>query len=282
MAEAETLTLAFVASHPPDAARVLEALPGADAAALFASLPARAAAPALAAMLPPAAARIVAALDDASALSLLTAAGAQAAVAVLRHVAEPRRGRLIEGLPTATAVASRLLLGYPEDAAGAWADPETIALPPGTTAGDALARVRSDPDVEAGEVYVVGEDQRLLGVVDLQALLRVPEATALASLMHPAAGVLPAVMPLGGAAAHPGWKLAAALPVVERGERLIGVLHSAKLAEAMARSGKGYGGPDGGTLAGLAARSYWDTVSGLVQAGLALLPPAQPVLPEDR
>ena len=56
MAEAGTLTLAFVSSHPVEAARVLEGLPGADAAALFASLPARAAAPALAAMLPAAAA----------------------------------------------------------------------------------------------------------------------------------------------------------------------------------------------------------------------------------
>ena len=42
MAEAQTLTLAFVSSHPADAARVLEGLPAADAAALFASLPARA------------------------------------------------------------------------------------------------------------------------------------------------------------------------------------------------------------------------------------------------
>ncbi|MBK6981527.1 MAG: magnesium transporter [Betaproteobacteria bacterium] len=281
MAEAETLTLAFVSSHPVAAARVLEGLSGVDAAALFARLPARAAAPALAAMLPTAAARIVASLEDLPALGLLTAAGVQGAVAVLRHVAEPRRTRLIEGLSTATAVASRMLLGYPEDAVGAWADPETIALPPGTSAAEALARVRSDTDVEAAAVFVVADDQRLLGMVDLHVLLRAPETTSLASLMRPPAGTLPAFTPLAGASHHPGWRQASALPVVERGNRLIGVLDSAKLAQARARGApRPASGKD--TVAGLAARSYWDTVSGLVRAGLAVLPPAGPVMPEEK
>lgn len=280
MAEAETLTLAFVSSHPAAAARVLESLPGADAAALFARLPARAAAPALAAMLPTAAARIVAVLEDEPALGLLTAAGVQGAVAVLRHVAEPRRSRLVEGLSTATAIASRMLLGYPEDAAGAWADPETIALPPATTAAAALERVRVDTDVEAASVFVVGEDQRLLGVVDLHVLLRAPGTTTLASLMRPPAGMLPAFMPLAGAAAHPGWRQASALPVVERGQRLIGVLDSAKLAQARSRAiPRAASGSD--TVAGILARGYWDAVSGLARAGLAAIPAAGRVLPEE-
>jgi len=282
MAEAETLTLAFVSSHPPDAARVLEKLPSAEAAALFASLPARAAAPALAAMLPTAAARIVATLEDARALGLLAAAGVQAAVAILRHVAEPRRSRLIEGLSTATAVASRLLLGYPEDAVGAWTDPEIIALSSANTVAEAMARVHSDTDAEAGHIYVVAEDQRLLGLVDLPVLVRAPQATTLAALLRPPVATLPAAMPLQGAAAHAGWKQANSLPVVERGKRLIGVLHAARLAETLARSGTSRSTRGGDTLAGLAAGSYWDTVSALVRAGLAVLPPVKRVLPEER
>lgn len=280
MAEADTLTLAFVSSHPAEAARVLERLPGADAAALFERLPARAAAPSLAAMLPTAAARIVAALEDAPALGLLTATGVQGAVAILRHVGEPRRTSLIAGLSTATAMASRLLLGYPEDAAGAWADPETLSLPPGMSAGEALERVRSDTDTDAGAVFVVAEDQRLLGVVELQDLLRSPESTLLDALMRPPAGTLAAFMPLSGAASHPAWKQASALPVVERGNKLIGVLGAARLAQARSR-GAARGGTANGTLAGMAARSYWDAVSGLVRAGLAVLPQAGRVLPEE-
>ena len=63
MAEAGTLTPPFVSSHPVNAAKVLERLAVADAAALFTNLPARAAAPVLEAMLSPAATRILVALD---------------------------------------------------------------------------------------------------------------------------------------------------------------------------------------------------------------------------
>ena len=156
MAEAQTLTLAFVSSHPADAARVLEGLPAADAAALFASLPARAVAPALTAMLSPAAARIVVALEDTEALGLLTAAGVQGAVGILRHVAEPRRTRLIDGLPTVAALASKLLMGYVEDSVGAWTDPDVLALPGATHAAEALERWRALPG---------GEEAALIGTL---------------------------------------------------------------------------------------------------------------------
>ena len=68
MAEAHSLTAAFLADHPQEAARVVETLPVAEAAAFFAEIPARIGAPALTAMLTTAAARILTALDDAQVL----------------------------------------------------------------------------------------------------------------------------------------------------------------------------------------------------------------------
>ncbi|MEO8441849.1 MAG: hypothetical protein ABI547_05135 [Betaproteobacteria bacterium] len=282
MAEPGVLTLAYVSAHPTDAARVLAGVPAAEAAALFAGLPARAAAPALAAMLPPRAARLLGVLDDDRALALLTAAGALGAVTILRHIPEPRRSYLLNGLSTTTAVASRLLLGYPEDTVGAWADPEILAFAPATSAGDALARARADPDAEASEVYVVAADGRLKGVVALPNLLRAPDITALAALMEPSPAMLQAAMPLSGALAHPAWQRTSVLPVVERDARLIGVLRAAKLHEAFALGSEVRKSESETTLAGLAAASYWDAVSGLVRSGLALLPPVKRVLPDER
>jgi magnesium transporter len=282
VADAGILTLAYVSSHPADAARVLERQPTSEAAAVLARLPARATAPALVGMLPPAAARVIAAVGDKVALALLTAAGAKGAVAVLRHVAEPRRTRLVEGLPTATAIAAKMLLGYPEDSVGAWADPHVVALAPELGAMDALALVRGEPEGEAGEVFVVGADRRLLGVVDLAMLLRAPDWRTLSAIMEPPAATLPAVMPLSGALSHQAWKRSAALPVVERGERLIGVLRHGALAEAVAGR-RGGREPEGDmSLAEYGARGYWELVVGLVRACLALMPAAKPVLPEDR
>src|SRR5690606_13740571 len=143
MAEAENLTLAFLDAHPEQAARVIETLPGTEAVALFETLNPRLTAPVLAAMLPPAAARILARLEEAPALELLDAASTQATVGILRHIAEPRRTRLLARLSPATGVATQLLLGFPDDAVGAWTDPDVIALAPAMSAAQALDRIRA-------------------------------------------------------------------------------------------------------------------------------------------
>jgi len=282
MAEPEALTLTYITAHPAEAARVLERMPGADAAALFATVPARAGAPVLTAMLPSAAARILSSLHDEPALALLAAAGVQAAVTVLRYIAEPRRSRLLEGLPTATAVASRVLLGYPDDSVGAWADPDIIMLVPETRVNDVLARVRGGDEKKVDQVYGVDNEQRLVGIVDLLELLRVPDSTTLAAVLHKPLAMLTAMTPLTGAATQRGWQLSSVLPVVERDGRLIGVMHRATLARAMARSRATTQPANDVTITGVLTRGYWDAASGLAEASLWLLPPAKPVLHEDK
>jgi len=282
MAEPEALTLTYITAHPAEAARVLERIPGADAAALFATVPARAGAPVLTAMLPSAAARILSSLHDEPALALLAAAGVQAAVTVLRYIPEPRRSRLLEGLPTATAVASRVLLGYPDDSVGAWADPDIIMLVPETRVNDVLARVRGGDEKKVDQVYGVDNEQRLVGIVDLLELLRVPDSTTLAAVLHKPLAMLTAMTPLTGAATQRGWQLSSVLPVVERDGRLIGVMHRATLARAMARSRATTQRANDVTITGVLTRGYWDAASGLAEASLWLLPLAKSVLPEDK
>lgn len=282
MASAETLTIAFLGAHPAQAARVLEKLPGPEAAALFTRVPARVGAPVLAAMLPPTAARIFGRLDDQTALPLLAAIGAQAAVAVLRHVGEPRHSTLIEGLPTSVAIASRLLLGSLEDSVGGWADPDVIALAPGITASEAQARVRRGEEMEAEQLYVVDTEHRLLGCVDLHALMRAPDSTPVSALMREAHGALAANAPLASAGEDAAWERAVVLPVIDRGERLLGVLRRSTLRRALAQMERSE--PEAGepTVVGMLAQGFWDTVSGLAEAGLVLLPCIKPVLPEKR
>lgn len=282
MASAETLTLAFLGSYPGRAARVLERLTGPEAAALFARVPARVGGPVMAAMLPPVAARILASLEDPDALALLTDVGAQAAVSVLRHVPEPRRTRLIDGLPTATAVASRMLLGSLEDSVGGWVDPDVIALGADTGVADALARVRRGGEAEVAQLYVVDAGQRLLGTVDLHALLRAPATLALGALMREADGTLSAAAPLSSTAASDAWERAAVLPVLDRDERLLGVLRRSTLRRALAEAASAERDAGETTIAAVLARGCWDAFSGLAEAGLALLPRIAPVQPRKK
>lgn len=271
MADAETLSLAFMRAHPAEAARVLDALAPAQAAQLLARVPARLAAPVLAAMLPNAAARGVAGLEDEQVLALLGELATQPVVAVLRHVAEPRRSRLISGLPTAAALASKLLLGYVEDSVGAWTDPDVLALPGATRAADALERVRHI-DATVQRVFVTGSDGRLEGWVPLPALLRAPEGATLAAIMQRPDGVMSAKTPLAGALAHPGWERSSLLPVLESGERLVGVLTRDALTRALGRSARATPAMPGETVAGMLALGYWDALSGGAEAMVTLLP----------
>jgi len=271
MADAESLTHAFMRSHPAEAARVLEAVSAPEAAALLARVPARLGAPVLGAMLPGSAARCLEALAEERALEVLGGQATQPLVAVLRQVPEPGRSRLIAGLPTAAGLASKLLLGFAEEAVGAWTDSDVIALPAPTAAHAALERVRHAEAVVL-RVFVTGEARRLEGWVPIAALLRAPDSATLGSLMTRPEAVLAANAPLTGALAHPGWERASALPVVEPGNRLIGVLTRDALTRALRSVARPAGGATGESLLGILALGYWEMLSGIVEAAATLLP----------
>lgn len=276
------LSLAFMQAHPVQAARVLEALPAPASALVFERAPARIGAGVMAAMLPRQASRCVAELSDARALELLVAMNMQATVSMLRYLPRERRNQLVASLPAASALASTVLLGFDEDSVGAWADPSVIILPAGARAADALDRVRQT-EVSHPAVFVTDDARRLLGLVPVPALLRAPQAATLATLMQRAPAVLMALAPLASASAHPGWALAWALPVVESGDRLVGVLTH----DAMTRAQQRNQAPEANEAAreiglpSMVVRSYWQTIVGLVGVCLPLMPGVPPVWPKQ-
>jgi magnesium transporter len=276
VADPADLTLAYLAEHPAEAARVLESLPLATSTALLGSVPARLGAPVLAAMRAPAAARHALAQDRETALALLSATSLQTTAAVLRHVEEPERAALLAGLPASTAVACRMILGYPENAVAAWADTGIITLPPDTSAAEALERLREPGPARAEAVYVVDRGGAFVGVVETVSLLRAPDHLTLASLAHLPAATLPAAMPLASAATLRAWESSGSLPVVERGDRLIGTLDRSTLDRALARRAPSPREAGEATVAGTLAEAYWTTLSRLIGAAIALLPPERP------
>jgi len=276
MADAETLSHAFMRAHPVAAAHVLDALPPAEASALLARVPARLAAPVLTAMMPAAAARSLGAVDEERALELLGELRTQPMVAVLRHTGEPRRSRLIAGLPTTAGLAAQLLLGYVEDAVGAWTNPDVLSLPAESRAADALERMRH-ASLDAQHVFVTGAGGRLEGWVPLPVLLRTPPGASLASILQRPEAVLAAQTPLAVAANHAGWEGASTLPVVESGERLVGALTHEALTRAVRRVQRLQRAEPPETLGGMLARGYWDALSGSAEAMATLLPAVAPV-----
>jgi CBS domain-containing protein len=94
--------------------------------------------------------------------------------------------------------------------------------------------------------------------------------------------VLTAIATLTGASGQRGWQQSAALPVVDRSGRLIGVLRRSTLARALARNRQQAPADEDASLAGVLARGYWDAISGLAEATVSLLPPGKPLYPGDQ
>jgi len=273
MASSEDLTYAFLEAHPADAARVLERLAPASAAALLQSAPWRLASPVLRQMLPLAAVRCLEQMDDTEVAGLLRSAGPQTGVALLRYFGAERRPRLMALLPTALTFAYEMLLGYPEGTIGAWMDPHPLALPSDMTAGESLERVRQTEEAMVADPFVIDRNQRLMGYVELADLLRADATTALSRLARPSPHRLPTQALLTGLREHQGWRETSTLPVVERGDRLVGTFTHAALQRALSivEQSKPTSSSPQDTLPGIAG-AYWFGVSALIQALVSLLP----------
>ena len=272
MSSSEALSYAYLESHPADAARVLERLVPASASALLQSAPLRLASPVLRQMLPIAAARCLEHLDDTKIVGLLHGIGAQSGVALLRYFDVERRAGLLAQLPTTLTITFELLLNYSEDTVGAWMDPRVLALPADMTVGESLDRVRNSEESLVIDPYVIDRNQCLIGYVELADLLRADAKTKLSSLVRPSAHRLPSQSSLNGLHEHSGWQEVSKLPVVEHGDRLIGVLTHATLQRALSI---GQNTPMTNSTEDTfvsVASAYWFGVSALMQALVSLLP----------
>ncbi|MFZ5558809.1 MAG: magnesium transporter MgtE N-terminal domain-containing protein [Pseudomonadota bacterium] len=275
MRERHGLSQAFAENHPADAAQVLEALPVAGTAAFLGALPAKTAA-AVARRLPPDyAAHVLETLDPETAAGLVDALGPQAASAALTRAAPATQALLLERVPVATAVAVRLLVGYPQDTAGARMDPWTPMLPAHLTVAEATAELK-DFDGELGEVvFVVTPDHRLLGWVGLGHLLRASPHDTLDRVMKKPAPAVSALTPLSSLVHHAHWNEHHLIAVVERDNRLVGALKQAAVANAS--PGPGASAQGAADAMALVATTYWQSAAALMQLAVSLLPAVPPV-----
>jgi CBS domain-containing protein len=114
-------------------------------------------------------------------------------------------------------------------------------------------------------------------VIDLAALLRAPDGATLVTLAQRPVALLAANAPLAGTQAHPGWLQSSALPVVERGDKLVGVMTRDALARAVRRTAAPDTAPGSEPLRAVFAQGYWLALSGMVEASLGLLPRVPPL-----
>ena len=272
MTAEERVALAFVTDHPDDASRLLERADPGDAAAILASVPAPVAAHVYRGLGPSAAAACAAALTDDALAALIEALPLDVAAIAMRAVEPSRHHDVLARLGEERRDALRAALSYPENTAGALADPLVLALPQDISIADGQRHLRGSQRHLFYYVYVVARDRTLVGSLAMPELMGAHPTETVAAVMKRNLVRLDAHMSLATVAAHPAWHDFDALPVVDSAGRFIGAIRHKTIRQMSREPGR----PMTATIVGL-SELYWVGLAGI----LASFAPAQTRAMED-
>jgi magnesium transporter len=148
------------------------------------------------------------------------------AVEILQDLPKEDQAEILEQLPASERVAIARGLDYPEDSAGRRMQTEIIAVPPFWTVGQTIDHMRETPDLPDRffDVYVVDPAHRFLGAVPLDRLLRAKRPVRVSELMEEDRRLVHANDDQEGVARLFERYNLAAVPVVDAGDRLVGVI----------------------------------------------------------
>lgn len=148
----------------------------------------------------------------------------EVAVRMLRPLNHVLRNEILKVLGPKKSRVMSLMLEFKDGTAGALMDPDALALPQDLSAKEALQWVRKQPESSRYNLYVVDQDQRLIGALNLRELLVVSSGTLLSEIMTKQPFRVLATADRALMVAHIGWKHVHSLPVVDIDDAFLGVI----------------------------------------------------------
>jgi magnesium transporter len=223
----------FLLDYPHEAARRLESMSIDDAAALLVAQPVHAAVRTWQALGSDVARAVLEAVPDALARQLLTDSEPTASAAVLAQIEPDERERRLRALDPQIAQELRQLLEYTDDSAGRLMDTRVTALRAGLTVAEALARLRTVKRQGLRELFVVDDESRLTGRVEIQDLAVADEALPLRDITRGLIAAVQDIDPREDVVSVLQQQPITELPVVTSEGRFVGVIRQAALVAAI-------------------------------------------------
>ena len=214
----------FATDHPAEVARDLAAMSSQEAALVLGDL-----APAVAAgllhYLPSlSAAFALEQLCTEEAAAILIAVRPDIAAPILRTTPSKRRTAVVNHFPSRLQATISSLLIYAEDTAGALMNPEVLTAFEQEPVSQVLARLQRHPEHALYYLYVVADNQRLVGVINMRELMAARPDVSLASACTRNVASIAASATWQTVVGHPAWGSVHALPVVDQAGRFVGVI----------------------------------------------------------
>jgi CBS domain-containing protein/sporulation protein YlmC with PRC-barrel domain len=222
--------------HPADLADIIEDLSSRQRSAIFHALDTETAAEALEEIDPKIQKALIETVSAEKASDIVEEMSPSDAADLLADLPEERAEEILEGMEQEKAEDLRELLVHPEETAGALMTTAYLSLSPGVTAETAIARLKAEAenlDI-IDYVYVVNEEEILLGVVSIRDLLTAQSQQRLSDLLAPrvvSVKLEENQNEVVEAFAKYGFR---ALPVVDEGEHLKGVIGFRSVLDVLA------------------------------------------------
>lgn len=223
----------YFLDFPHEAARQLERMAAGDIAELLTSHPPHAVVRAWQYLAPDIARATLEHIGDDLARRLLSEATATASSAVLAQCEPAERERLIGLLDAQVAAELRELLRYPDDSAGRLMDPVINPVRAEIGVAQALERLRGHRRRGLRELFVVDDEGRLQGRVEIQDLAVSDPATPLAHIIQPLRAAVNDLAPRADVVELLQQHPITELPVINQHGRLVGVIRQAALMSAI-------------------------------------------------
>jgi CBS domain-containing protein/sporulation protein YlmC with PRC-barrel domain len=173
--------------HPADLADIIEDLSGRERSAIFHALDTETAAEALEEIDPKIQKALIETIPVDKASDIVEEMSPSDAADLLADLPEERAEEILEGMEQEKAEDLRELLVHPDKTAGALMTTAYLNLTPGVTVETAISRLRAvAPNLDIIDyIYVVDEEEMLLGVVSIRDLLTAQTHQPLSEILSP-------------------------------------------------------------------------------------------------
>jgi magnesium transporter len=214
----------FISEYPKDAARILEHLSIEDTVLFLQEIPENLALHILNNFELFTAIKCLKLMGNEKSAMFLGKISNQVVSGFLRQINPEARKTILSMVPKDFSTLIQKLINYPQDSAGALADPNVLSLPDDITVKQALDRVLKNLKNTIYYIYILNREKVLVGVTNLRDLMSSKPESNLSSVMQTKVlSVLPELHYLA-IMNHPGWQKYHTLPVVEESGFFLGVI----------------------------------------------------------
>jgi magnesium transporter len=259
------LSLHFIENHPQDAARVLEKFEPELLAKYLEHVPVKVSANLLRNVIPSVAVECLTSMEPARSAKILEQFSIERASSILRRMKINIRNDLIKIMSPIFANMIRLVLRYPNGTVGQLMTPKVYTVNQNMLIKDILETLQGMTGQLQNLIYVINNEQRLVGVVDVRDVITLDSKAPVKTVMRDPGLTISARASLDSVKDYNEWRYTEILPVVDHMGMFIGVLKRGVLLDTLARDRNNTNQKDEIAGAALAiAELFWDACANML------------------